>query len=88
MDTKFTRNAGSIFKHNNDYIRPNQYNISGVYGYGLRLSKISKLNLLEYSEEEIKVVKPNFIRGIIGTHHLHQLNNSFVFDVCYKKLYR
>lgn len=88
MNTKFSRNAGSIFKYNNDYIRPNQYNIKGVYGYGLRFSKILKLNLLEYLEEEIKVVKPDFIPGIIGVHHLHQYDNSFVFDVCYKSLWK
>lgn len=85
MDCRKSRNAGAIFKINDDYIRPNQANTFGVYGRALRLSKIINLNLNIYEEEELTVIEPHFCKGVIGIHHLHQVENMFVFDSCYKK---
>ena len=31
-------------------------------------------------------VEPNFKKGLIATHHLHQLENIFVIDACYKHM--
>ena len=57
-----------------------------MYGSGLRISKITTLTLEDFADETVIEVKPNFKKGLIGMHHLHQYDNEFVFDVCYKKL--
>ncbi|RBN49503.1 glucosamine inositolphosphorylceramide transferase family protein [Flavobacterium psychrolimnae] len=85
MDCRKSRNAGPIFQQNDSYVRPNQVNTFGIYGRALRLSKIINLDLNNYEEEELTVVEPDFRKNVIGIHHLHQLENMFVFDSCYKK---
>ncbi len=86
INSKTARNGGSIFKYNNQLIRPSQYNADGIYGRGLNLNKILKLTIDEYKEENKLRVMPNFHKGLIGIHHLHQADNLFVIDACFKKL--
>ncbi|MDR2483129.1 MAG: hypothetical protein LBD08_05805, partial [Treponema sp.] len=69
-----------------EYYRPSQINTHGIYGRGLQISKIKRLTLEEFEDEPVIAAEPNFRKGLIGMHHLHQLENNFVFDVCYKKL--
>jgi hypothetical protein len=86
IDCRKARNGGAIFKYENEYYRPSQIDTHGVYGKGLQISKIKKLTLDEFEDEPVIAAEPNFMKGLIGMHHLHQLENSFVFDVCYKRL--
>jgi hypothetical protein len=86
IDCRKGRNGGAIFKWENTYYRPSQINIYGVYGRGLQISKIKKLTIDEYEEEPMVSIEPNFRKGLIGIHHLHQIEECFVFDGCYKKL--
>ena len=74
----------SFFKYENQYCRPSQVNSHGKYGNGLNINRIVKLNIDEYIEEKIITVQPNFKSGLIGLHHLHQLDNHYVFDACQK----
>jgi hypothetical protein len=85
MDCRKSRNAGAIFQRNDSYVRPNQVNTFGVYGRAIRLSKIINLDVNNYEEEELTIIEPNFQKNVIGIHHLHQLENLFVYDCCYKK---
>lgn len=85
INAKTARNAGAIFEYANDFYRPSQANIEGVYGRGLNLNKINTLTLEEYSEETIVTVMPNFKKGLKSIHHLHQIDGLFVIDAAYKR---
>jgi hypothetical protein len=84
IDTLSARNGGAIFKYENHFYRPSQVNSHGKYGNGLNINKIISLSLDEFIEERIVTVEPNFKKGLVGLHHLHQLKNYYIFDVCYK----
>ena len=84
IDSLTARNGGAIFKYENQYYRPSQVNSHGKYGNGLNINKIIKLNMEEYSEETVVTVLPKFKKGLVGLHHLHQLDNHYIFDVCHK----
>ena len=86
IDCRKARSGGAIFEYEHEYYRPSQINTHGVYGKGLQISKIKKLTLNEFEDEPVIAIEPNFIKGLQGIHHLHQLGDNFVFDVCYKKL--
>ena len=51
-----------------------------------QINKIKKLTLDEFEDKPVISIEPNFKKGLIAMHHLHQLENDYVFDVCYKKL--
>ncbi len=85
IDSQKARNAGAIFKYENETYRPSQANIEGVYGRALNINKIEKLTIDEYHEKNIVTVYPNFHKGLMSTHHLHQSDNLFVIDAAFKK---
>ncbi|WP_430936995.1 glucosamine inositolphosphorylceramide transferase family protein [Saccharicrinis sp. 156] len=80
-DSRTGRNGGAIFRHENKFIRPSQLNIRGVYGYGLNLNVINKLNLENYEEKHLSGIEAGFSEGVRATHHLHQIQDQFVIDV-------
>ena len=86
IDCRKARNGGAIFKYENEYYRPSQINTHGMYGKGLQVNKIKKLTLEEFEEETVISIDPNFRKGLVGVHHLHQLEDCFVFDACFKKM--
>ncbi len=86
IDCRKGRNGGNIFRYGDKIIRPSQNNTYGIYGYGLNLSEIKKLNLDEYEEETIITIKPNFRKGLIASHHLSQTEDGFVIDGCFRYL--
>lgn len=85
INSKTARNGGAIFKYKNEIYRPSQANIEGVYGRALNINKIEKLTIEEYVEKTIVTTYPNFHKGLLGVHHLHQINGMFVIDVAYKE---
>ncbi|MEO9892803.1 hypothetical protein [Aurantibacter sp.] len=85
IDSRIARNGGAIFNYNNEVYRPSQCNDQGIYGRALNINKIKKLSLEEYEEETIKTVEPDFYKGLMSIHHLHQTDDSFVIDVAYAK---
>lgn len=86
IDALSARNAGAIFKFNDEYYRPSQLNSHGKYGNGLNINKIIQLDLENYVEEKITTIQPAFKQGLVGIHHLHQIEDYFVFDACYNTL--
>jgi hypothetical protein len=86
IDSRGGRNAGPVFRYNDQQIRPAQNNAYGVYGYGLSLKAIKTLTLEEYQEEEIIAIEPNFARGLEATHHLHQLDDVFIIDGAFRRM--
>ncbi len=85
INSKVARNGGSIFEFENEIYRPSQANVEGIYGRGLNINKIKKLTIDEYLEETITTTYPNFHKGLISMHHLHQSNGIFVIDAAYRK---
>jgi hypothetical protein len=85
IDSRSGRNAGSIFVMEDKIHRPSQNNSNGIYGYGLNVNEILELNLDDYKERKIVSIKPNFKKGLISSHHLHQLNDCFVIDGAFRK---
>ena len=85
INSKVARNGGAIFEYENDIYRPSQANIDGIYGRALNINKIKKLTLNEYTEETIVTTYPNFHKGLMSMHHLHQSNGLFVIDAAYRK---
>ncbi len=85
INSQVARNGGAVFEFENEIYRPSQANIDGIYGRALNINKIKKLTIEEYQEERIVTVFPNFHKGLISMHHLHQINGLFVFDAAYRK---
>lgn len=86
IDSRLARNGGPIFKYQNEFYRPSQANVDGIYGAALNINKINKLSIDEYIEETIVTVKPNFHKGLISMHHLHQVDGMYVFDAAFRKM--
>lgn len=85
IDSRIARGAGPIFEYNDMVIRPSQNNSKGIYGYGLNLNVIKKLTIDEYEEENLISVEPNFKKGLMATHHIHQGEDMFIIDGAYKR---
>ena len=84
IDARVARNGGSIFKHNNQLYRPSQRNVDGVYGRALNINRIDKLTIDEYIETTVQIIEPDFDKKLMGLHHVHQCNGTFVFDAAYR----
>lgn len=87
IDARVGRNAGAIFRYKDKLIRPSQNNSRDIYGYGLNLNTIRTLTIERYEEELLIGIEPNFIKGLRATHHLHQLDEVFIIDGAFKKLF-
>lgn len=85
INSRKARNGGAIFRYKDEIYRPSQANIDGVYGRALHINKIEKLTIDEYIEKDIITVYPNFHKGLIAMHHLHQSDGMFVIDAAYRK---
>ena len=87
IDSCVSRNGGSIFSFNNKIFRPSQRNTHGTYGGNLNINEIEKLTINEYVEKTIQIVEPNFYKGLKAMHHLHQVEDLFIFDASFKNIY-
>lgn len=85
IDARVARNGGELFTYKNKLYRPSQRNIDGIYGRALNINEIEKLTLEEYIEKTVSIHKPNFDKGLMAMHHLHQFKNRFVFDAAFKR---
>jgi len=85
INSSTARNGGAIFKHKNEVFRPSQSNTDGIYGHALNINKIEKLTINEYVEKTVKTTYPNFKKGLVSMHHLHQKDGLFVIDAAYYK---
>ena len=74
------RNAGNIFVDKKKIYRPSQINKKNIYGYGLCLSEIKKLNLNIYIERKVQIIEPNFFKKLKGVHHLSKDGKFNVMD--------
>ncbi|WP_276390442.1 glucosamine inositolphosphorylceramide transferase family protein [Eudoraea chungangensis] len=85
IDSRVARNGGGIFRYKNDIFRPSQRNIDGVYGKALNINKIHELTIDSFIEERAIVFEPDFQKGLMSVHHLHQIEDYFVIDAAFQK---
>lgn len=83
IDSRIARNAGPIFSQKDKLYRPSQNNSRGIYGYALNINEIEELTLNSFKETKVNIISPNFNKKIQGIHHLHQLENKFIFDASF-----
>lgn len=86
IDARVARNAGTTFTNNGKVYRPSQSNTHGIYGRALNINEIKTLTINDYKEETIITVESNFRKGLERIHHLHQIDDMFVFDAAYKRM--
>lgn len=83
IDSRKARNAGSIFKYNDNIIRPSQNTNSISYGNSLKFNKIVSLTIDDFKDEEIYNLEFKN-RNIIGTHHFNMYKDKSLIDVCHR----
>lgn len=76
------RNAGSVIRREASIYRPSQNNSFGVYGYGLNIMEITRLDHMAYEERLVHRFTPEDKPGSIGLHHLNMLRDRYVIDWC------
>ncbi len=84
IDSRVARNGGAIFHYQGKVYRPSQRNIDGVYGKALNINKVLELSIDKYEEENYRIFEADNSKGLISMHHLHQLDNMFIFDAAHK----
>lgn len=80
MGSPVARNAGSVIVQDGRLIRPSQINAHGVYGYGLNLMEIERLDFQGYREKLVRRFTPADRPGAAGLHHLSVAGGRHVFD--------
>lgn len=83
-DVRYARPAGKFFTYKNNLYRPSQ-NSSNSYGYGMNINKVLELNELNYSEETIAKIFPNWDPNISATHTINSDGKLTVIDGVYKR---
>lgn len=78
-DVSQSRPAGKLFYDEDTLLRPSQ-NCTKHYGYGLNISKVSKLTLEDYEEEKVKKYVPNWNKNIVSIHTFNTADNFVVVD--------
>lgn len=76
------RNAGRIIRRDGKILRRSQNNSNGIYGYGLNVMEITKLDSESYEERLLVSIAPDFNPGLIGIHHLDECDGIYVVDAC------
>jgi hypothetical protein len=76
-DVRRARPAGSVVLHHGELLRPSQ-DCSLTYGGAVHVNRISRLNPLEYQEQTIRTIFPDWSPGLIGTHTINA-NGDFEF---------
>ena len=79
VDSSKARNAGFLTDDHSMY-RISQQQGFDQYGKGAVMQKITVLNKIQYEEEFVIAIEPNFFDGIDGTHHMHSNNLYTVYD--------
>jgi hypothetical protein len=85
VDASTARNAGRPFVSNGRLHRPSQFNARSIYGRGLNLMEITELTETTYAERLVIRLEPNFRPGLSAMHHVDQVGDRFIIDVCRAK---
>ncbi len=81
IDARTARGGGRIINTGGRLLRLSQDNSHGVYGYGLNVMEIMRLDMLGYEETLLRRIAPDFAPGLIGCHHADFIDGRYVIDV-------
>lgn len=81
IDTTTARGGGRVFEQDGRIYRASQENSHGVYGFGLNLMEICRLDATGYEERRVRRLAGDFAEGIIACHHMDAAAGRFVIDV-------
>ncbi|PIE06986.1 MAG: hypothetical protein CSA74_09405 [Rhodobacterales bacterium] len=81
IDTTTARGGGRVFARDGKLYRSSQDNSHGLYGFGLNLMQITRLDMEGYAEERVRHVTGDFAPGLMGCHHMDAAAGRFVIDV-------
>lgn len=81
IDTTTARGGGRVFEKGNKLYRTSQDNSHGLYGFGLNVMEITRLDMEGYGEQRTRHVTGDFDEGIMACHHMDAVAGRFVIDV-------
>lgn len=81
IDTTTARGGGRVFEQDGKLYRTSQDNSHGLYGFGMNVMEITRLDMEGYSERRLRHVTGDFENGIMACHHMDAAAGRFVIDV-------
>lgn len=83
-DVRSARPAGRLFMQDGKLFRPSQ-DCSKTYGYATNINEVLALNEIEYKEQKIKTIYPEWNKDVVATHTLSFQNGLAVLDAREKR---
>ena len=81
IDGTTARGGGRVFRQSGMLLRASQDNSHGVYGWGLNLMEITRLDRDGYAERRIRHVTPDLAPEVMGCHHFDAAGGQYVIDL-------
>ena len=81
IDSRTARGGGRVFAQDGRLYRTSQDNSHGLYGFGLNVMEITRLDMLGYAEHRVRHVTGDFDDAIMACHHMDAAAGRFVIDV-------
>ena len=81
VGSRTARGGGRVFRDGNRLLRASQNNTHGVYGWGLNLMEITRLDANTYEERLVRSFEPDFLPGLVGCHHFDSTGSTWVVDI-------
>jgi hypothetical protein len=82
VGARTARNGGRIVREGGRLLRWSQCNSDGIYGRGLQVMDITRLDEHGYEESVVESFNHGFKRGLIGIHHFDRSGSTFIVDGC------
>jgi len=81
IDTTSARGGGRVFEQDGRLYRSSQDNSHGIYGFGMNLMEITRLDDTHYEERRIRHIQPDFRPDIMACHHMDAAAGRFIIDM-------
>jgi len=81
IDSTTARGGGRVFEQGGKLYRTSQDNSHGLYGFGLNVMEVTRLDMAGYSERRARHVTGDFDDAIMACHHMDAAAGRFVIDV-------
>lgn len=78
-DARSARPAGNLFRCRGDLYRPAQ-DCGKRYGYAISLNKVTRMDTLDYHEQEVSKILPDWTDGLLATHTIQCIPGLTVVD--------
>ncbi|MEE4118225.1 MAG: hypothetical protein V2I65_04350 [Paracoccaceae bacterium] len=84
IDAATARGGGRVWQEGGRLYRASQDNTHDLYGWGLNVMEITRLDMAGYDERRVRHVRPGFRPGVIGCHHMDFAGGRVVIDARYR----